>query len=261
MLDPASCLWWLSWSVVPRVGAATIWGYRQQLLPPEPPAEAQATALRLLERAQAYGDWWTWPDDPAYPQQIRGITAPPPILWGRGPRFDTPLIAVVGTRTPSPIAARAASWSAQQIVAAGYGVVSGGARGIDRLAHQAASPHTVVVLSSGLRSEAARNNHDIAEDGGTLLSEYHDDTYVLGRLFARNRLLVALSHGVIPIAATAQSGTMHAVQQAHSLGRPLGIWDAAWVGALGTVQPATSLRRNTFLPWLQHVAAAVTAEE
>jgi DNA processing protein len=253
--------WWLAWSLVPRVGAVTLWNYRQSLLPPDPPASAVAEAdlrLRTAERQQA---WWRCPDDSDYPRSLLALSAPPPVLWGQGPARWDDLLAIVGTRDPVPAAITAARWSAEQTVRAGHGVISGGARGVDAHAHAAALPHTVVALSSGLASEAAERNRALLDGGGTLLTEYSDDAFAVGRLFARNRLLVALSMGVLPIAATEQSGTLHAVAQARELGRPIGVWDAEWVGALRGLPTSTTIRQRSFLPWLATIAAVSRVED
>jgi DNA processing protein len=92
--------------------------------------------------------------DAAYPEALARITDPPPVLWALG---DTDLLLTgpcrchVGTRNASALGARMARRLARDLGEAGFVVVSGLARGIDALAHEAAlETGTVAVHAGGL---------------------------------------------------------------------------------------------------------------
>ena len=117
---------------------------------------------------------WT---DALYPDQLRDLPDPPLCLFVRGGAdaattrarisaiVDAPLVAVVGTRTPSPYGEEMARAIAGDLARAGLVVVSGMAMGIDAIAQTAAvdavvpvSPATVAVLGCGADVVYPRSN-------------------------------------------------------------------------------------------------------
>lgn len=93
--------------------------------------------------------------DDDYPERLRGIHEAPAVLFVAGALPDParPTIAVVGTRKASIYGRQAAQKLAGDLAAAGVVIVSGLARGVDVVAHQAtmaAGGVTVAVLGSGL---------------------------------------------------------------------------------------------------------------
>ena len=91
---------------------------------------------------------------PDYPSLLREIADPPLVLYVRGKRWDTesPHIALVGTRKPSPYGVNCAERIGRDLAERGAVVVSGLARGIDTAAHRGAlgSGRTVAVLGTGV---------------------------------------------------------------------------------------------------------------
>ncbi|HUX45499.1 MAG TPA: DNA-processing protein DprA, partial [Terracidiphilus sp.] len=75
-----------------------------------------------------------------YPDRLREIYDPPPVLWVRGAveLLTRPAIAIVGTRHPSPYGTGVAEMLARDLAARRLLVVSGMARGIDTCAHKGA---------------------------------------------------------------------------------------------------------------------------
>ena len=154
----------------------------------------------------------------AYPPLLREIYDPPALLFYRGILSDPekPLIAVVGTRKPSSIAAGQAFALGRELGEAGIPVVSGLALGIDSLAHRGnleGKAPTVAVLGSGPDQIYPSSNRNLArlilESGGLILSEYPPGTGPRKWNFpARNRIISALSRGVVIVEAPEKSGAL-----------------------------------------------------
>jgi DNA processing protein len=107
---------------------------------------------------------------------------------------------------------------------AGFVVVSGLARGVDAAAHAAAlDGGTVAVLAGGVDviypAENTQLFHDIGRSG-LRLSDQPMGLQPQARHFpARNRIIAALSRGVVVIEAATKSGSLITAEQALSLGR------------------------------------------
>ena len=111
----------------------------QELIP------AQAAGIRLL----------TW-DEPQYPQCLREIYDPPPLVYARGniELLNRHLISIVGSRRPTPYGNQMAEKLARNLADRGLVIVSGLARGIDSCAHKGAlsslTGATIGVLGCGI---------------------------------------------------------------------------------------------------------------
>jgi DNA processing protein len=114
---------------------------------------APAAAEKELARARAAGAEPVFTIEPGYPRALAALDAPPPLLYLKGRRelLNRPAVAIVGSRQCSAAGAKLARDFARDIGQAGYVVVSGLARGIDGMAHEAAlATGTVAVLAGGL---------------------------------------------------------------------------------------------------------------
>jgi DNA processing protein len=134
-------------------------------------------------------------------------------------------VAIVGSRRPSSTGAEVARSLASGCVVAGLVVTSGGALGIDARAHEGAldaGGSTVAVLGSGIdRDYPATNRRLLREirDRGTLVSEYPPGVPAEPFRFpARNRLIAALSIGVVIVEGVARSGTRSTAEFASQVG-------------------------------------------
>lgn len=154
-------------------------------------------------------------DEPHYPQLLGRIFDPPAVLFYRGRLPDTDkLIAVVGARRATVYGKNAATKLAGELAAAGMGVVSGGARGIDAAAHSGAleQGYTVAVLGCGVDvcypRENARLLASVAEQGA-VVSEYPPGMPPLAHQFpARNRIISGMARGVVVVEAAEKSGAL-----------------------------------------------------
>ena len=152
-----------------------------------------------------------------YPERLKEIYDPPPVLWVRGPvsLLSRPAIAVVGTRHPSPYGLGMAEMLARDLAARRLLIVSGMARGIDTCAHKgalAARMPTVAVWGTGIDVVYPKENKKLAEEilaiGGAIVSELPMGTFPAPQNFPRrNRILSGLSVAVLVVEAAENSGT------------------------------------------------------
>lgn len=167
-----------------------------------------------------------------FPDSLREIPQSPFALYWRGSKvLPAHRVAIVGTRKYSSYGERAANFLASELAKSGVSIVSGLAKGVDCLAHQAAvesGGHTVAVLGGGSddktispASNRALAKH-ILDTGGAIISEYAPGTPAHARFFPmRNRIVSGLAKGVIVIEAGLKSGTMITADLAKKQGREL----------------------------------------
>jgi DNA processing protein len=159
--------------------------------------------------------------DAAYPRLLRNIPDPPPALWVRGElrEADALAVAMVGARKCTHYGREQADRLASQTAQAGLCVVSGGAHGIDRAAHQAAlrlGGRTIAMLGSGLGNPYPQANRElfdhIAESGagrGAVISELPMQAPARpGHFPRRNRIVSGLALGVVVVEASSRSGAL-----------------------------------------------------
>ncbi|MFP5234274.1 MAG: DNA-processing protein DprA [Acidobacteriota bacterium] len=152
-----------------------------------------------------------------YPEMLKEIYDPPPVLWLRGNPglLVRPSLAVVGTRHPSPYGSGVAEMLSRDLAARGLLIVSGMARGVDTCAHKgalAARKPTIAVWGTGIDVVYPKENKKLAEDilaaGGTIVSEVPMGTFPAPQNFPRrNRIISGLSIAVLVVEASENSGT------------------------------------------------------
>src|ERR1700752_25585 len=106
---------------------------------------------------------------PEYPERLKEIYDPPPVLWVRGavPLLARPSIAVVGTRHPSPYGTNVAEMLSRDLAARRLVIVSGMARGIETSAHKgapAARTPTIAVWGTGIDVVYPKENKNLADE-------------------------------------------------------------------------------------------------
>lgn len=168
--------------------------------------------LELLETASI--NWMTLLDSD-YPFLLKNIHLPPPILYWKGvlPSGDNHL-AVVGSRGASQYGYDAVQKITAPLASQGWGIISGGAIGIDAMAHKVAlnnGGYTAAVLGSGLLNLYPRENFSlfdqILDRKGSLISTFPLLMESLPINFpARNRIISGLSRGCLVVQAAAKSG-------------------------------------------------------
>ena len=208
--------------------------------------ERVRAALRVMERVGAVA---LTLHDQAYPEGFRVLVDPPFLIFaaGRLELLHRPGIAVVGTRQPSAYGQNAAAALATDLVGAGYVVVSGMARGIDGAAHAAAldaGGGTVGVLGNGIDQVYPSENRALfgrMRTKGVLITEFPPGERPRpGNFPRRNRLIAALSRGVLVVEMGERSGALHTVNYALEQGKEV----FAVPGPIGT---STSTGTNQLL--------------
>ena len=128
---------------------------------------------------------------------------------------ERPLIAVVGARRPTVAGLDATRILTTGLVEAGYGIVSGLARGIDAAAHEAAlaaGGYTIAVLGFGLDVTYPRRNARLKQRiaaEGTLVTEYGPGTQPRALHFPqRNRIIAGLSEATLVVEGGLKSGAL-----------------------------------------------------
>jgi DNA processing protein len=169
-------------------------------------------------------------DEPGYPDLLRHIGQPPPVVYfyGNSALLEMTSVAVVGSRAATSYGRRVGRTIARDLGLAGICVVSGLALGIDAAAHSGAldaAGATIGVLGCGLDVVYPRGNRHLYERlraSGLLISEYPLGTRPEGFRFpARNRIIAGLSRAVVVVEASKKSGSLITVQHALEQGREI----------------------------------------
>lgn len=168
--------------------------------------------------------------DDDYPERLKAIEKPPFLLYTSG---DLTLldnaVGFVGTREPTEFGTKVAYGMGSAFAQDGWCVVSGLARGVDSICHNAAievGGTTCAVLASGLdvysSGAAMQLAKRICESGGLIISELgFGEEANSGSFIARDRLISGLSLATVFVQGLAQSGSMHTVRSAIAQGRPI----------------------------------------
>lgn len=181
-----------------------------------------------LEKVNALGITLLSLHDPDYPPLLAAIYDPPPFLYVKGdPRMPHPYpIAVVGSRQLSHYGKTVAERLSRELAEQGMTIVSGFARGIDTIAHQAAlaaGGRTIAVLGCGIDQIYPPEHRSLSEEvveQGLILSEFPLGTPPDGRNFPqRNRIISGLSLGCLVVEATLESGSLITARCALDQGR------------------------------------------
>lgn len=186
--------------------------------------DAARRAADELRKASDTGVTILCPTDDIYPTLLREIPDPPLVLYMRGTleARDLHSVAIVGSRKCSFYGREQSERFASLLAAAGVTVISGGARGIDSVAHRGAMAHpagrTIAVLGSGVDVAYPPENKTLFNDiatRGAVLSEYPLGTTPLAENFPRrNRIVSGMSRGVLVIEADERSGALITARQA-----------------------------------------------
>ncbi|MGE2730586.1 DNA-processing protein DprA [Mycolicibacterium vaccae] len=154
----------------------------------------------------------------------------PLVLWAVGPSnladVTARSAALVGTRAASAYGEHVAGEFATGLVERDVAVVSGGAYGIDGVAHRVAlacDGETVAVLAAGIDVPYPSGHsallHRIGRSG-LVLTEYPPGVRPSRRQFlARNRLVAALTAATVVVEAGVRSGAANTAAWARALGR------------------------------------------
>ena len=163
----------------------------------------------------------------SYPRLLMEIADPPPYMYLSGEvNGSETAVAIVGSRRASQYGLCTATRLARDLASRGVTVVSGMARGIDTAAHWGAlkgGGRSIAVLGCGIDVLYPPENGALREalaKGGAVLSEFPLGTGPLAENFPRrNRIISALSRGVVVVEAGEASGSLITAHYALEQGR------------------------------------------
>ncbi|HET7601040.1 MAG TPA: DNA-processing protein DprA, partial [Gemmatimonadales bacterium] len=183
---------------------------------------------RALARAAQLGGAALLPSDPDFPAALRDIPDPPTLLFVLGNRevLPRPAVAIVGSRDHSAYGEEVCRGIAGAAARAGAVVVSGMARGLDAVAHEAAldaGGATIGVLGNGLGvvyPAANRRLYERVARDGLLLTEFPPgERPHAGSFPRRNRLVSGLARVTLVVEAAIGSGALITADAALEQGR------------------------------------------
>jgi len=172
-------------------------------------------------------------DEENYPKLLKNIEDKPIVIYAKTKKkndfsiFDRKTIAVVGTRRITAYGKQVTAMLAKGLVEKGWVIVSGLARGVDRVAHETTIYNkglTVAVLGCGLEMVYPPEHRQLAEkiieSGGMLISEFPPGTPMAAKNFPlRNRIISGMSLGVVVTEAAEKSGSLITASCAAQQGR------------------------------------------
>jgi len=197
----------------------------------------------------------------AYPKQLLEVFAPPLVLYCKG-RVELlkheKIIAVIGTREPTPYGRTVAGNIARTLAENSVCVVSGMAKGIDICAHLGALEgrgDTIAVLGCGADIAYPADKSYVYEQicrEGLVVSEYTPGTRPApGNFPLRNRIISGLAQGVVVVEAGEKSGTNITVNYALEQGKDV-------FAVPGSITSGTSVSTNQLI---KAGCEVVTSEE
>lgn len=139
--------------------------------------------------------------------------------------LNKPKVAIIGTRTPNQYAKQITAQLATMLSAKGFVIVSGGAIGIDSIAHMNSNNKAILILPCGISTNYPKENISMIANlrqNGLVLSEYGGTYTPMKHTFLeRNRIIVAWSDIVIIPQADIKSGSSSSANLALTLNKPL----------------------------------------
>ena len=187
-----------------------------------------------LAQAARVGARLLVPGDPCWPTGVDELGAHAPLaLWVRG-RVEAlgggqPTIALVGARAATGYGEHVTMEASAGLVDRGFAIVSGGAYGIDGMAHRSAlaSDGTTVAFLAGGVDRYYPLGHEsllarIAETGAVVAELPCGAAPTKWRFLQRNRLIAAASEATVVLEAGIRSGSLNTAGHAAALGRPIG---------------------------------------
>ena len=217
-----------AWSATPAELAGA--GLSLKLIERIVQARMQVDLEKVWARIESQGiKILTWKDE-AYPGRLKEIEQPPPVLYVRGDYLPDDLfaVAIVGTRRVTAYGRQITEELASYLASNGITVVSGLARGVDAIAHQAAlkaGGRSIAVLGSGVDKIYPPEHRQFAEQmmsQGAIVSDYAPGTPPDASNFPpRNRIISGLSLAVVVVEAGETSGALITAEFAAEQGREI----------------------------------------
>lgn len=206
-----------------------------------PIPDLESTLQQVTQKHGLIGARFMIPSDPDWPAQLNDLPGAqaPYGLWVAG---DASLnlmmdgvtkrsVAIVGARAATSYGEHVAHQFASEMHRHSVRVISGGAYGVDAAAHRgalASGGQTILVSAASLGRTYPAGHVDLfarigRAEGCAIVTEAFPGTAPTRyRFLARNRIIAALSRGVVVVEAGQRSGSMNTVNHASRIGRPVG---------------------------------------
>jgi DNA processing protein len=204
---------------------------------------------RVMDDLRRTGGQLLLPGDPGFPRSLWNIEPAPTHLFalGRLELLARPAVAIVGSRDHTRYGAEVCEAIAGGAAAAGVVVVSGMARGLDAIAHQAAlaaGGGSIGVLGCGLGvvyPESNRRLYSLMSSDGLLLTEAPPgERPKPGSFPKRNRIIAGLARAIVVVEAAVGSGALITANEALEQGKDV-------LAVPGGVTSPTSVGTNRLL--------------
>ncbi len=186
-------------------------------------------ADRILEACEKHGVRVLCQRDEGFPEGLKQIYGPPPLLYIKGDPGDLnadPLLGVVGTRKAGELGKRVTGNLCYELARCGITIVSGCAVGIDEYAHRGAlkaGGRTIAVMGCGLDVNYPAKNEELKAhilQHGALIGELPPGSEVVGSYFPiRNRILAGISRSILATEVPPRSGAAITVEHALEQGK------------------------------------------
>lgn len=171
------------------------------------------------------------PESISYPPLLAKSKYAVPKLWliGNDKFEDEFCIAMVGTRSPSGIAANTIKQAIKSLRGLKVRIVSGLAQGIDSFCHKEAMANklpTTAVIAQGLDIPLQSSQQAIAdkilEEGGNIISPFAPGTRAyLSSFIIRNTIITGMSNATIIAESRLKGGAMHTANFCVKENKPL----------------------------------------
>ena len=234
-MEDAEVVATLALSLVPGVGPqrlrlliSTFGSAQAALAAPQSKVNASlADGERVMAQLAELGARVLLSGHPEFPPQLEEIHDPPPVLyvWGDRSLLTRPIVAIVGSRDHTQYGADAARILAGAVATRAV-VVSGMARGIDAIAHNAAldaGGRSIGVLGNGFGVVYPQSNRELYDRmvaHGCLVTEHPPwEKPHTGSFPRRNRLISGLAKAVVVVEADRKSGALNTADEGARQGR------------------------------------------
>ena len=171
-------------------------------------------AVETVKHLKSGGDLLYY-GGPGYPGGLEDLGEPPPVLFVKGKLSLVPFAAVVGARDICSDAARITDLVVKALADRGFSIISGGAAGVDSVAHKAALANgveSVAVLGCGVDVVYPETNALLFEElrkHGGLVSELLPSAPPMRSFFpTRNRIVAGVAEIIVVIQAGRKSGSL-----------------------------------------------------
>lgn len=194
--------------------------------------EALPKAQAEVKRCRAAGIAVVSIFEDAYPQRLRTIAEPPPVLFVKGAlqALQSPRpVAIAGSRQPMEAGLAATEQILAALATEPWLLLGGTGKGIDAAAHRAAIAHgapTAAVMTGGLGASHPKHTEELSAEilagGGALLSEYRIEAKPARSAYMhRTRILTGIAAALILTQAAIDDGALYAVRYAAEQRRPI----------------------------------------